>query len=269
MYFGGSFTWDDFEFLLWGAKNTISITLVAVLIGTCLGVLFGLIRAGSPWWISNTTGAILDVFRSVPLLIQLVLFNSFNSMLRLNCPTFAVGCVALGVYASFLYGDRQKRRGGGPADDAASGSISRSHLVSGTAVDHPADRHTDCLSQLDRPRPRRDEGHGTRAVDRHRRAAAKFADRHIPRTGAAPDPVRGGPDLLPYEFPDCQAWRQTRKKVEREMIAIENVHKYFGSLHVLDGVNLSVQTSEVLSMIGGSGSGKSTMLMCINGLEGI
>jgi polar amino acid transport system ATP-binding protein len=53
------------------------------------------------------------------------------------------------------------------------------------------------------------------------------------------------------------------------MIAIENVHKYFGSLHVLDGVNLSVQTSEVLSMIGGSGSGKSTMLMCINGLEGI
>ena len=100
MYFGGSFTWDDFEFLLWGAKNTISITLVAVLIGTCLGVLFGLIRAGSPWWISNTMGAILDVFRSVPLLIQLVLFNSFNSMLRLNWPTFAVGCVCLGVYAS-------------------------------------------------------------------------------------------------------------------------------------------------------------------------
>jgi His/Glu/Gln/Arg/opine family amino acid ABC transporter permease subunit len=100
VYFGGSFTWDDFEFLLWGAMNTISITLVAVLIGTCLGVLFGLIRAGSPWWISNTMGATLDVFRSVPLLIQLVLFNSFNSMLRLNWPTFAVGCVCLGVYAS-------------------------------------------------------------------------------------------------------------------------------------------------------------------------
>jgi ABC-type polar amino acid transport system ATPase subunit len=53
------------------------------------------------------------------------------------------------------------------------------------------------------------------------------------------------------------------------MIAIENVHKHFGPLHVLNGVNLTVQKGEVLSMIGGSGSGKSTMLMCINGLEGI
>lgn len=53
------------------------------------------------------------------------------------------------------------------------------------------------------------------------------------------------------------------------MIAIENVHKQFGQLQVLKGVDLSVQKGEVLSMIGGSGSGKSTMLMCINGLEGI
>ncbi len=53
------------------------------------------------------------------------------------------------------------------------------------------------------------------------------------------------------------------------MIAIENVHKQFGSLQVLQGVDLTVKKGEVLSMIGGSGSGKSTMLMCINGLEGI
>jgi ABC-type polar amino acid transport system ATPase subunit len=53
------------------------------------------------------------------------------------------------------------------------------------------------------------------------------------------------------------------------MIEIENVHKHFGALHVLKGVSLNVKKGEVLSMIGGSGSGKSTMLMCINGLEGI
>jgi hydroxyproline transport system ATP-binding protein len=53
------------------------------------------------------------------------------------------------------------------------------------------------------------------------------------------------------------------------MIAIENVHKNFGPLQVLKGVSLTVQKGEVLSMIGGSGSGKSTMLMCINGLERI
>jgi len=100
MYFGGSFSWGDFLFLLSGAVTTLSITLVAVVIGTVLGVLFGLIRAGAPWWIGNTLGAVLDVFRSVPLLIQLVLFNSFNSMLKLNWPTFAVGCLCLGIYAS-------------------------------------------------------------------------------------------------------------------------------------------------------------------------
>lgn len=53
------------------------------------------------------------------------------------------------------------------------------------------------------------------------------------------------------------------------MIEIENVHKHFSTLHVLKGVSLNVQKGEVLSMIGGSGSGKSTMLMCINGLEPI
>jgi polar amino acid transport system ATP-binding protein len=53
------------------------------------------------------------------------------------------------------------------------------------------------------------------------------------------------------------------------MIEIDNVHKHFGALHVLKGVSMSVNKGEVLSMIGGSGSGKSTMLMCINGLEEI
>ncbi|HEV7317489.1 MAG TPA: amino acid ABC transporter permease [Ensifer sp.] len=100
MYFGGSFSWGDFLFLLSGAVTTLSITLLAVVIGTVLGVLFGLVRASAPGWIGNSLGAVLDVFRSVPLLIQLVLFNSFNSMLKLNWPTFTVGCICLGIYAS-------------------------------------------------------------------------------------------------------------------------------------------------------------------------
>lgn len=53
------------------------------------------------------------------------------------------------------------------------------------------------------------------------------------------------------------------------MIEITNVRKSFGDLEVLKGINLTVNKGEVVSMIGGSGSGKSTMLMCINGLEPI
>ena len=53
------------------------------------------------------------------------------------------------------------------------------------------------------------------------------------------------------------------------MIQIENVHKTFGNLQVLQGIDLAVQNGEVLSIVGASGSGKSTLLYCINGLESI
>jgi len=53
------------------------------------------------------------------------------------------------------------------------------------------------------------------------------------------------------------------------MIEIRDLHKYFGALHVLKGIDLDVTKGEVLSIIGASGSGKSTLLYCINALESI
>jgi len=53
------------------------------------------------------------------------------------------------------------------------------------------------------------------------------------------------------------------------MLKIENVHKWFGSLHVLKGISLEVARGEVVVVIGRSGSGKSTILRCVNGLEPI
>ena len=51
------------------------------------------------------------------------------------------------------------------------------------------------------------------------------------------------------------------------MIKVVNLHKSFGQLHVLKGVNFSVAPREVVCVIGPSGSGKSTLLRCINQLE--
>ena len=48
-----------------------------------------------------------------------------------------------------------------------------------------------------------------------------------------------------------------------------DVHKWYGDLHVLRGVNLSVNAGEVVCVIGPSGSGKSSFLRCINHLETI
>lgn len=52
-------------------------------------------------------------------------------------------------------------------------------------------------------------------------------------------------------------------------VIVENVHKSFGALEVLKGVSLTVGRGEVFALIGRSGSGKSTPLRCMNGLEKI
>jgi polar amino acid transport system ATP-binding protein len=52
-----------------------------------------------------------------------------------------------------------------------------------------------------------------------------------------------------------------------EAIRVEGLHKSFGSLEVLKGVDLTAREGDVVAIIGGSGSGKSTLLRCINFLE--
>lgn len=51
------------------------------------------------------------------------------------------------------------------------------------------------------------------------------------------------------------------------MIDIKNIHKSFNELEVLKGINLQVKKGEVIAVIGSSGTGKSTLLRCINYLE--
>ena len=53
----------------------------------------------------------------------------------------------------------------------------------------------------------------------------------------------------------------------QEAIRVEDLHKSFGNLKVLKGVSLTAARGDVVAIIGGSGSGKSTMLRCINFLE--
>jgi general L-amino acid transport system ATP-binding protein len=52
-----------------------------------------------------------------------------------------------------------------------------------------------------------------------------------------------------------------------EIIVARDVHKWFGQLHVLRGIDLTVRTGEVVVVFGASGSGKSTFIRTINRLE--
>jgi len=55
--------------------------------------------------------------------------------------------------------------------------------------------------------------------------------------------------------------------VPDNLVEIHELHKYFGKLEVLKGINMCVKKSEVVCLLGPSGAGKSTLLRCINRLE--
>lgn len=97
--FESTFTWNDLQFMLQGAWVTILLTVVSMIIGTLAGVVCGMARALLPRS-TIPLAWLLDVFRSVPLLIQFVLFNALKSIVGLNWSAFAVACVVLGLYVT-------------------------------------------------------------------------------------------------------------------------------------------------------------------------
>ena len=94
------FARTDLWFMLQGAGMTLALTFWAVLGGTAMGFVFGVVRAVAPAWINALLGAVLDVFRSIPLLIQFILANSFKSIIGLDVSAFIVACVVLALYTS-------------------------------------------------------------------------------------------------------------------------------------------------------------------------
>ncbi|MBR6638192.1 MAG: amino acid ABC transporter ATP-binding protein, partial [Lachnospiraceae bacterium] len=51
------------------------------------------------------------------------------------------------------------------------------------------------------------------------------------------------------------------------MLEVKNIHKNFGEVQVLKGIDFTLEKGEVLAIIGSSGSGKTTLLRCLNFLE--
>ena len=98
--FSATLSFNDVLFMLRGAGVTLVLTFWAVLGGTVLGLGFGLLRASAPGWPSAALGIVLDVFRSVPLLIQIILANAFAPILGLDWDPFVIACLVLAVYGA-------------------------------------------------------------------------------------------------------------------------------------------------------------------------
>lgn len=92
---------NDLLFLAKGAGITILVTAISVVIGTVLGILFGVIRTQIGPVLAAPLTFVLDIFRSVPLLIQLVLGNAFIGMvLQVRISGFTVACMVLSLYTA-------------------------------------------------------------------------------------------------------------------------------------------------------------------------
>ncbi|NNU80110.1 amino acid ABC transporter permease [Halovulum dunhuangense] len=92
---------NDMIFLAKGAGMTLIVTGISVVIGTALGILFGVIRYQVGPIFAAPLTFFLDVFRSIPLLIQLVLANAFiGTVLQIRLSGFTVACMVLSLYTA-------------------------------------------------------------------------------------------------------------------------------------------------------------------------
>ncbi len=94
-------TLADLMLLVNGAGMTLLVTAISVSIGTVLGIIFGIFRFQvGPWWAAPVT-FVLDIFRSIPLLIQLVLGYAFvTTVLGWRVSGFSVACGVLSLYTA-------------------------------------------------------------------------------------------------------------------------------------------------------------------------
>ena len=93
------FQTSDLWYLAEAATRTLLISTLAISIGTLFGCLFGWMLSVSRVAVASL-GAILDVFRSVPLIIQLILFYNFFPIVGFPLDPFAAGTFVLIMYTS-------------------------------------------------------------------------------------------------------------------------------------------------------------------------
>jgi len=91
-------SWNDAPFILQGILNTVYISIVAIVIGTILGAIVGFIRAESNKIVNMLIGSVLDILRSVPLIIQLILFTTYVGVMGYPMDPFVAGSIILSLY---------------------------------------------------------------------------------------------------------------------------------------------------------------------------
>ncbi|CAM5181178.1 Polar amino acid transport system permease protein OS=Castellaniella defragrans OX=75697 GN=HNR28_002471 PE=3 SV=1 [Castellaniella defragrans] len=98
-------SFGDIDFLLIGAVRSFNISFWTILIGTPLAILLGWVRASAPKPVSLVLGAYTDLHRSIPLVVQLILFNSLIGALFFPMDPFTAGLIILILYYAAFAGE--------------------------------------------------------------------------------------------------------------------------------------------------------------------
>ena len=91
-------SFNDTGFILTGVWNTVIISVLAITVGSLLGLIVGFIRAESNKLVNTLLGQVLDVLRSVPLIIQLILFSTYIGAMGHPLDPFIAGSIVLSLY---------------------------------------------------------------------------------------------------------------------------------------------------------------------------
>ena len=91
-------SFHDTGFILTGVLNTVYISVLAISIGSVLGLMVGFIRSISNSYINIVLGAFLDILRTVPLIIQLILFSTYVGVIGWPLAPFVSGSIILSLY---------------------------------------------------------------------------------------------------------------------------------------------------------------------------
>ncbi|GGY07990.1 amino acid ABC transporter [Litchfieldella qijiaojingensis] len=94
--------WSDAWFLVEAAQKSLWISVLSISVGTVLGIIFGWVLHEGRWIAAGTLGTVLDAFRSIPLIIQLVLFFNFFPIIGFPLDPFQAGTIVLALYTSAL-----------------------------------------------------------------------------------------------------------------------------------------------------------------------
>ena len=95
-----TFSFNDLLFMCQGAVITFLLTIVSGAIGTFLGFIIGWGRSVNNKILYYTLGVYIDIVRTIPLILQFVLFNSFMAIMGYPMSPFISGIITLSLYIS-------------------------------------------------------------------------------------------------------------------------------------------------------------------------